>query len=165
MESAPSSSSSSSSHPLPRQRRPSTGSEHDNDHLSTVSGGSNSSGTGSRSGSRRPSVSGSSQAGSSLTGTSTLTSFSARGPSRSQRRVADRALVALLQMLIEIKINRRLDPWRVHPDILKRMPDFQIKLGFGLHMGWAVEGALGSDRKIDGTSFVASVLLFPMFGV
>lgn len=29
------------------------------------------------------------------------------------------------------------------------MPDYKIKLGFGLHLGWAIEGAIGSIIKID----------------
>ena len=27
--------------------------------------------------------------------------------------------------------------------------DYQVKMGFGLHIGWAIEGAIGSDFKID----------------
>jgi class 3 adenylate cyclase len=29
------------------------------------------------------------------------------------------------------------------------MPNFRIKMGFGLHVGWAIEGAIGSVYKID----------------
>ena len=29
------------------------------------------------------------------------------------------------------------------------MPNYQVKLGFGLHLGWAIEGAIGSSYKID----------------
>lgn len=29
------------------------------------------------------------------------------------------------------------------------MPGFQIRMGFGLHVGWAIEGAIGSVYKID----------------
>lgn len=29
------------------------------------------------------------------------------------------------------------------------MPDYAVKLGFGLHQGWAIEGAMGSRFKID----------------
>ena len=29
------------------------------------------------------------------------------------------------------------------------MPNYSVKLGFGLHVGWAIEGAIGSDFKID----------------
>ena len=27
--------------------------------------------------------------------------------------------------------------------------DFKVKMGFGLHFGWAIEGAIGSEHKID----------------
>jgi class 3 adenylate cyclase len=29
------------------------------------------------------------------------------------------------------------------------MPDYKVKMGFGLHQGWAIEGAIGSSFKID----------------
>ena len=29
------------------------------------------------------------------------------------------------------------------------MPNYAVKLGFGLHVGWAIEGAIGSTYKID----------------
>lgn len=29
------------------------------------------------------------------------------------------------------------------------MPNYSVKMGFGLHVGWAIEGAIGSDFKID----------------
>ena len=31
----------------------------------------------------------------------------------------------------------------------KRVPGFKVKMGFGLHQGWAIEGAIGSFFKID----------------
>jgi class 3 adenylate cyclase len=31
----------------------------------------------------------------------------------------------------------------------KRIPGFKIKMGFGLHLGWAIEGMIGSNFKID----------------
>lgn len=31
----------------------------------------------------------------------------------------------------------------------KRIPGFEIRMGFGLHFGWAIEGAIGSHFKID----------------
>jgi len=33
--------------------------------------------------------------------------------------------------------------------MLRRIPDFKVKMGFGLHQGWAIEGAIGSFFKID----------------
>lgn len=29
------------------------------------------------------------------------------------------------------------------------MKDYKVKLGFGLHYGWGIEGAIGSEFKID----------------
>ncbi len=29
------------------------------------------------------------------------------------------------------------------------MKDYSVKMGFGLHLGWAIEGAIGSTFKID----------------
>ena len=29
------------------------------------------------------------------------------------------------------------------------MKNYSVKMGFGLHVGWAIEGAIGSDFKID----------------
>jgi class 3 adenylate cyclase len=31
----------------------------------------------------------------------------------------------------------------------KRIPGYKVKLGFGLHLGWAIEGMIGSNFKAD----------------
>ncbi len=31
----------------------------------------------------------------------------------------------------------------------ERMPNYSVKMGFGLHYGYAIEGAIGSFYKID----------------
>ena len=36
-----------------------------------------------------------------------------------------------------------------HKGLNERMPGYQVKLGLGLHMGYAIEGAIGSYYKID----------------
>jgi len=33
--------------------------------------------------------------------------------------------------------------------LFQRMPGYKVKMGFGLHYGWAIEGAIGSNKKID----------------
>ena len=35
--------------------------------------------------------------------------------------------------------------------IHRRLPDFRVRIGIGMHVGWAIEGAIGSKRKIDPT--------------
>ena len=38
------------------------------------------------------------------------------------------------------------------PSVQQRPGDaFAVKMGFGMHVGWAVEGAIGSSLKIDAT--------------
>jgi class 3 adenylate cyclase len=33
--------------------------------------------------------------------------------------------------------------------MLERIPNYKINMGFGLHVGWGIEGAIGSPYKID----------------
>jgi len=74
------------------------------------------------------------------------------GKGGEQEFVADQALLSLLKTTAEMAR---------HEDFIcnfsstalsvlyERMPGYKCKMGCGLHMGWAVEGAIGSDMKID----------------
>lgn len=39
------------------------------------------------------------------------------------------------------------------------MPDgkYKVKMGFGMHSGWAIEGAIGSEFKIDASYLSSNV--------
>ena len=65
------------------------------------------------------------------------------------REVADRALAAVVVIQAAIKRSQRLQSFCKREDLLARMPGYQVKMGFGLHVGWAIEGAIGSKFKID----------------
>ena len=39
--------------------------------------------------------------------------------------------------------------YNTHPGLNERMPNYEVKLGLGLHLGYAIEGAIGSYYKID----------------
>lgn len=65
------------------------------------------------------------------------------------REVADRALAAFVVIHAAIKRSQRLQAFCQRADLLQRMPGYQVKMGFGLHVGWAIEGAIGSKFKID----------------
>ena len=69
--------------------------------------------------------------------------------------MADSALAAFLKCLVDLdNANTRgsLTEYLSYPRIVKRFgPDFRIKMGFGMHVGWAIEGAIGSHYKIDAT--------------
>ena len=40
-------------------------------------------------------------------------------------------------------------PGGMHPDDVATFKDFHVHMGFGMHIGWAIEGAIGSKYKID----------------
>ena len=48
--------------------------------------------------------------------------------------------------------STKLAQYSINEAILKRFKtDFKVRLGVGLHVGWAIEGAIGSTHKIDAT--------------
>jgi len=64
-------------------------------------------------------------------------------------KIADFAFISFLK--INIKINRSpiCLKYRNHVKLSERMPNYSVKMGYGLHIGWAIEGAIGSEFKID----------------
>ena len=63
--------------------------------------------------------------------------------------LGDSALLALLKIIAIINSSSGILKYRDFSDLKKRMPGYSVKLGFGLHLGWAVEGAIGSEFKVD----------------
>lgn len=62
---------------------------------------------------------------------------------------ADRALLGYLHIIKCINNRPNILVYRTDEDILTRIPNYKVKMGFGLHIGWAIEGAIGSHHKID----------------
>ena len=52
-------------------------------------------------------------------------------------------------MLAALQKKPGILKYREHKGLNERLPNFKIKMGFGLHIGWAIEGAIGSIYKID----------------
>lgn len=67
----------------------------------------------------------------------------------SQTKLADMAIMSFIRIITEINKSPVLYEYRMHPGILQRVKEFRVDLGFGLHCGWAIEGAIGSEFKID----------------
>ncbi|PNH03068.1 Adenylate cyclase [Tetrabaena socialis] len=63
--------------------------------------------------------------------------------------IADNALASFVIINVAIKRSARLKKYAMRKDLNRRMPGFSIAMGFGLHVGWAIEGAIGSEYKID----------------
>jgi class 3 adenylate cyclase len=73
----------------------------------------------------------------------------------SPTEMADSALTAFLKALIDLdnaNETGNLNVYRHHKRVIKRFGnEFKIKMGFGMHVGWAIEGAIGTTYKIDAT--------------
>eukprot|EP01029_Cantina_marsupialis_P022213 TRINITY_DN5414_c0_g1_i1.p1 TRINITY_DN5414_c0_g1~~TRINITY_DN5414_c0_g1_i1.p1 ORF type:complete len:1377 (-),score=302.62 TRINITY_DN5414_c0_g1_i1:222-4352(-) len=73
--------------------------------------------------------------------------------------IADKALLAILQIMYRIDLCNRYGAFDVcdsNPSLQMAFDGkFSLKMGFGLHAGWAVEGAIGSKLKVD-ASYLSS---------
>lgn len=64
--------------------------------------------------------------------------------------LADKALIAFLKIIAELRRASDLSAYARHPKIIPKFGlDYRVNMGFGLHVGWAIEGAIGSEHKID----------------
>merc|ERR1712228_796791 len=60
------------------------------------------------------------------------------------------SVVAFAQVLGAIQESPLLATYRSHPGLKFRLgKNCRVNLSFGLHAGWAIEGAVGSEFKID----------------
>jgi len=66
-----------------------------------------------------------------------------------QRKLADMAMISFVKMVAELNKSPVLAEYRGHPGFLQRIPNYRVRMGFGMHYGWAIEGAIGSNFKID----------------
>lgn len=65
--------------------------------------------------------------------------------------LAEKALIAFLK--IQIGLNRSKHSDGVRKDLSRKLGGqrFMIRMGVGIHAGWAIEGAVGSMQKVDAT--------------
>ena len=64
--------------------------------------------------------------------------------------VGDSALDCFIGCIMEIATKRtEIILRRQLPRLFMTYPDYKLALGFGLHHGWAIEGSLGSQFKVD----------------
>ena len=66
--------------------------------------------------------------------------------------VADAALISVLKTLCKLTREKSIRAYRHNEHLMQRFGGkYSLKLGFGLHVGYSFEGALGSPYKIDAT--------------
>mmetsp|Transcript_82466 Transcript_82466/g.143112 ORF Transcript_82466/g.143112 Transcript_82466/m.143112 type:complete len:1083 (+) Transcript_82466:127-3375(+) len=66
-----------------------------------------------------------------------------------QTKLADMAIMSFVRIIAAINKSPVLAEYRGHPGMLQRVANYRVQMGFGLHCGWAIEGAIGSEFKID----------------
>jgi len=69
--------------------------------------------------------------------------------------MAESALTAFLRIIVDMhnaNTDGCLAQYASDPRVIERFGrDYRIRMGFGIHVGWAIEGAIGSAFKIDAT--------------
>ena len=65
--------------------------------------------------------------------------------------IADQSILGFLDIIIKINSDSEILAYQEDPNILKHpeLKNYKVKMGFGLHIGWGIEGAIGSNYKID----------------
>jgi class 3 adenylate cyclase len=64
--------------------------------------------------------------------------------------VSDMAVLSYLKTIISINKDNRIIRYRDEQCIQDSLTkEYKVNMGFGLHFGWAIEGAIGSRSKID----------------
>ena len=64
--------------------------------------------------------------------------------------LSDCALLAFLSIIKKINKNRTILSYRNNAALQEKLgKNFKVQMGFGLHLGWGIEGAIGSYYKID----------------
>lgn len=64
--------------------------------------------------------------------------------------LADMSVIAFANILAAIHRSPLLATYRHHPGLQQRLRNrCRVHMSFGLHYGWAIEGAVGSEYKID----------------
>merc|ERR1719424_437066 len=65
-------------------------------------------------------------------------------------RMAEMSIVAFAKILGALHSSVLIAAYREHPGLQQRLgSDCRVNLNIGLHSGWAIEGAVGSEFKID----------------
>jgi class 3 adenylate cyclase len=70
-------------------------------------------------------------------------------PGREDRVVADFAAVSATKVVAAVRKSPILAEYSNHPGLLQRLYEFTVEISIGMHFGWAIEGAIGSEFKVD----------------
>ena len=63
--------------------------------------------------------------------------------------LCDMSIISFIKIIADLQMSYEINQYNTNPLLLAKKKDFKVKLGFGLNLGWAIEGAIGSAYKID----------------
>jgi len=77
------------------------------------------------------------------------------------KSMAELSVMSVVKTQIGVAKSGKLKKYRSHKEILERLGELDYKIGmsFGLHIGWAVEGGIGSVYKLDASYLSPNVKL------
>merc|ERR1719247_2196777 len=75
---------------------------------------------------------------------------------------SDRALMGFVKILAECRRSADIDFYNGHHQLRKGRPRWRVRIGMALHVGWAIEGPIGSDYKIDASYLSPAVSMCEM---
>lgn len=62
---------------------------------------------------------------------------------------AELSLISFLKIIARVAVEPQIEAYNRNEKLLRAVPGFKVRLGCGIHAGWAIEGAIGSYFKID----------------
>merc|ERR1712194_27758 len=75
--------------------------------------------------------------------------LSSQSVSLKVQRIGELSILCFMRIITATNRSPVLAMYRLHEGLLNRMAHYRVKMGFGLHRGWAIEGAIGSEFKVD----------------
>jgi len=66
---------------------------------------------------------------------------------RQVKNICDLSLISFLKIIAALNKKETILKYRDNQSLNARMPNYRIKMGFGLHVGWAIEGAIGKFNQ------------------
>jgi len=74
-----------------------------------------------------------------------------------RRKLIDCSIVSFAKIIANISKSPMIAEYRTHSGLVKRYQNFRVRVGCGLHTGWAIEGAMGSGFKMDASYLSTNV--------
>ena len=62
---------------------------------------------------------------------------------------AEMAIMSFIKCIAKISSYKHIRDYSRNKRLTNFIPGFYVNMGFGMHVGWAIEGSIGSTFKID----------------